>query len=66
MDTQKLLEEKAEMEYHLAQFNNFGNTFVAEEKLSLVLKYFRSKTEYFKFIVELNHGGYYIHNLANF
>ena len=66
MDTQKLLEEKAEMEYHLAQFSNFGHTFVTEEKLPLVLKYLRGKTDYFKFIVELNHNGYYIHNLANF
>ena len=66
MDTQKSLDEETEMENHLAQFNVFGNTFVTEEKLPKVLNYLGSKTAYFKFIIELNHGGYYIHNPANF
>ena len=66
MDTQKLLEEKKLMEYHKDQFGNFGHTFVQSDNLEKVLMYLRSNTDYFKFIVEINHGGFYIHNLADF
>lgn len=66
MDTQKLLEEKKLMEYHKAQFDNFGHTFVQSGNLEKILLYLRSNTDYFKFIVEINHGGFYIHNLADF
>lgn len=66
MDTQKLLEEKSKMEYHKNQFDNFGHTFVESNNLEKVLKYLRSKTDFFKFVVEINHGGFYIHNLADF